>query len=52
MKTTLLKTDRCLNSVTAVVPKELYAKPGQFKIYLLDEKAGKNLKSLIFTVEE
>ena len=38
--------------VTAIVPKELYAKPGQFKIYLLDKKTGKKSNSLVFTVEE
>lgn len=38
--------------VTALVPKELYSKPGQFQIYLLDTKTGARSKSLIFTVEE
>ena len=26
--------------LTAAVPKELYSKPGQYKIYLLDTKTG------------
>jgi hypothetical protein len=40
------------NSVTALVPKELYSKPGQFQLYLLDTKTGKKSNSLVFIVEE
>ena len=40
------------NSVTALVPKELYSKPGQFQVYLLDKKTGKKSNGLVFTVEE
>jgi len=40
------------NAVTALVPKELYSKPGQFQVYLLDRKTGKKSNSLVFTVEE
>ena len=40
------------NSVTALVPKELYSKPGQFQVYLLDTKTGTKSNHLIFTVEE
>ncbi len=39
-------------NVTAIVPKELFSKPGQFQIYLLDKKTGKKSNSLTFTVEE
>jgi hypothetical protein len=35
-----------------VVPKELYSKPGQFQIYLLDTKTGAKSNSLILTIEE
>jgi hypothetical protein len=40
------------NGVTALVPKELYSKSGQFQVYLLDTKTGKKSNHLIFTVEE
>lgn len=39
------------NGLTALVPKELYSKPGQFQIYLLDTKTGTKSNSLVFTVE-
>jgi hypothetical protein len=51
-KTELHSTFGSLTSVTALVPKELFSKPGQFQIYLLDKKTGKKSNSLIFTVEE
>ena len=35
-----------------VVPKELYSKPGQFHIYLLDTKTGAKSNSIVLTVEE
>lgn len=35
-----------------VVPKELYSKPGQFHIYLLDTKTGVQSNSIVLTVEE
>jgi len=35
-----------------VVPKELYSKPGQFQIYLLDTKTGAKSNSIVLTVEE
>jgi len=37
--------------ITASVPKELYSKPGQYKVYLLDTKTGAKSNSLTFTVE-
>jgi hypothetical protein len=40
------------NGVTALVPKELYSKPGQFPICLLDTKTGYKSNSLTFTVEQ
>ncbi len=50
---TQLKSDYgSSTSVTATVPKELYAKPGQYQVYLLDKKTGKKSNSLVFTVEE
>ncbi len=39
------------NGLTALVPKELYSKPGQFHLYLLDTKNGNQSNSLVFTVE-
>jgi hypothetical protein len=39
------------NGVTALVPKELYSKPGQFTIYLLDTKTGAKSNGLLITVE-
>ena len=39
-------------NLTALVTKELYSKPGQFQIYLLDTKTGAKSNSLVFTVEE
>jgi hypothetical protein len=51
-ETQLNSTFGSSTGVTAVVTKELYAKPGQFQIYLLDKKTGKKSNSLIFTVEE
>lgn len=35
-----------------VVPKELYSKPGQFQIYLLDNKTGAKSNSIVLIVEE
>jgi len=35
-----------------IVPRELYSKPGQFQIYLLDTKTGAKSNSIVFTVEE
>lgn len=37
--------------LTAGVPKDLYAKPGQFQIYLLDTKTGAKSNSLPLVVE-
>jgi hypothetical protein len=51
-KTQLNSTFGGQNGVTAIVPKELYAKAGQFQIYLFDTKTGKKSNSLVFTVEE
>lgn len=39
------------NNVTAIVPKELYPKPGQYKIYLLDTKNNTKSNSLDVTVQ-
>lgn len=36
----------------SVVPKELYSKPGQIQIYLLDTKTGAKSNSIVFTIEE
>lgn len=38
--------------ITASVPQELYAKPGQYQIYLLDIKTGMKSSNLVFTVTE
>ncbi len=38
--------------ITASVPRELYAKPGQYQIYLLDIKTGLKSKNLVFTVTQ
>ena len=38
--------------VTALVPKELYSRPGQYRIYLMDSKTGAKSNSLVFTVTE
>ena len=51
-ETQLHSTFGSAKDVTAVVPKELYSKPGKFQIYLLDKKTGRKSDSLIFTVEE
>lgn len=51
-ETQLNSTYSSSTGVTAVVPKELFSKPGQFQIYLLDKKTGKKSNSLVFTVEE
>ena len=51
-ETQLHSTFGSSTGVTALVPKELYSKPGQFQMYLLDKKTGKKSNSLIFTVEE
>jgi len=51
-ETQLRSTFGSAKGVTALVPKELYSKPGQFQIYLLDKKTGKKSDSLVFTVEE
>lgn len=37
---------------SALVPKDLYAKPGQYQIYLLDTKTGAKSNRMVFTVEE
>lgn len=37
--------------LTAPVPAELYAKKGQFQIYLVDTKTGAKSNSLVFIVE-
>ena len=37
--------------LTAPVAKELYAKAGQYNVYLLDTKTGAKSNSLVFTVE-
>jgi hypothetical protein len=39
------------NLVTGAVPKELYSKPGQFQIFLLDTNTGAKSTGLVFTVE-
>jgi hypothetical protein len=51
-ETQLHSTFGSAKAVTALVPKELYSKPGQFQVYLLDTKTGKKSNSLVFTVEE
>jgi len=51
-ETQLHSTFGSAKGVTALVPKELYSKPGQFQVYLLDIKTGKKSYSLVFTVEE
>ena len=50
--TQLHSTFGTAKGVTAVVPKELYSKPGQFEVHLLDTKTGKKSNGLGFTVEE
>ncbi len=40
------------NALTALVPKELYSKPGQFQIYLLDKNTGAKSNSIVLTVVE
>ena len=40
------------NYLTALVPTELYSKPGRFNICLLDTKTSAKSNSLIFTIEE
>jgi len=52
-ETRLVTTFVDSKGLTALVaPKELYSKPGQFQVYLLDIKTGAKSNSLIFTVEE
>jgi hypothetical protein len=51
-ETQLRSTFGSAKGVTALVPRELYSKPGQFQIYLLDTKTGKKSNGLVFTVEE
>jgi len=51
-ETQLPSTFGSATSATALVPKELYAKTGQYQICLLDKKTGKKSNSLVFTVEE
>ena len=51
-ETQLHSTFGSAKGVTAIVPKELYSKPGQFQVCLLDTKTGKKSNSLVFTVEE
>jgi hypothetical protein len=36
----------------SIVPKELYSKPGQIQLYLLDTKTGAKSNSLILTIED
>jgi hypothetical protein len=36
----------------SIVPKELYSKPGQIQLYLLDTKTGAKSNSLILRIEE
>jgi len=38
--------------LTALVPNELYTKPGQYQIYLLDTKTGAKSNTVVITVEE
>lgn len=38
--------------ITAPIPKDLYAKPGQYEIYLMNTKTGTKSNSLIFTVTD
>jgi hypothetical protein len=37
--------------MSAPIPKELYSKPGQYRIYLLDTKSGAKSNGVVFTVE-
>lgn len=46
-----LRTDKQPYGASAGVPGELYAKPGQFQIHLLDTKTGVKSNSLTFVVE-
>ncbi len=46
-----LPTFRGIGVITAPVPKELYAKPGQYRIYLLEAKTGARSNSVVFTVK-
>lgn len=36
---------------SAIVPKELYLKPGKYNIYLIDSKDNRKSNEMIFTVE-
>ena len=36
---------------SAIVPKELYSKPGKYNIYLIDTKDNRKSNIMIFTVE-
>jgi hypothetical protein len=50
---TKIRTDyKSPTALTAPVPKELYAKSGQYQIYLLDTKTAMKSNSLTFTVEK
>ena len=51
-ETQLRSTFGSPKGVTALVPKELYTKPGKFQVHLSDTRTGKKSNSLIFTVEE
>ena len=37
--------------ISAPIPRELYSKPGQYKLYLLDTRTGDKSNSVVFTVE-
>jgi len=39
------------NLVTAIVPKELFSKPGTFKIYVLDQKNNQKSNSVTLVVQ-
>jgi hypothetical protein len=47
----LLTTFGSPKELTALVPQELYAKPGQFTIYLLDRGTGLKSNSMVIAVK-
>ena len=47
----LITTFGSPKELTALVPQELFAKPGQFAIYLLDTNTGLKSNSILITVE-
>ena len=51
-ETQLKSAVRVPDLVTAIVPKELYSKPGKFQIYLLETKTGAKSNSIVLTVEQ